>query len=386
MTGFFQAAPQYQKYKLLKPFFFVKLVFPLRGLEKIISQQGCMGNTQRTTLLNEMSQLTKSLILLAFVILLGTFGYMYLEGWELLDAAYMTVITLTTVGFGEVLPMDRTGRLFTIVLIFFGCGVFVFVAGAVVEFMVEGHIMSLLGRRKLDKKIKRLKDHYIVCGYGRIGRVLCQELLVNNPLDLVVIEKSPELLPLMEKDGVLFISGDASSEQNLIKAGIERARCLVAALATDTDNVFLVLTARQLNPNLFIMARTSYRESEKKLKAAGANVVESPYNMGATNMAHKLLRPTVTNFLDIALTREHKAIQMEEIPVSSASSLVNVMLKDSGIRQKYNLIIIAIKKESGEMFFNPSFETVFMPGDTVIAVGKDENLVQLEQALNPGGR
>ena len=157
----------------------------------------------------------------------------------------------------------------------------------------------------------------------------------------------------------------------------------MAALATDTDNVFLVLTARQLNPNIFIMARTSYKESESKLRAAGANIVESPYNMGATNMAHKLLRPRVTNFLDIALTRKHKVIQMEEIPVSASSPLVNIMLKDSGIRQKYNLIIIAIEKENGDMLFNPSFEAVLMPGDTVIAMGKDKNLVQLERVLNP---
>ena len=158
---------------------------------------------------------------------------------------------------------------------------------------------------------------------------------------------------------------------------------LVAALATDTDNVFLVLTARQLNPKILIMARSSYKETESKLRAAGANLVESPYDMGAASMAQKILRPTVTSFLDLAVTRKHKDIQMEELPVKDNSPLVNIMLKDTGIRQKYNLIIIAIKKADGDMEFNPSYETVFKAGDTVIAVGKDNDLIRLEKVLNP---
>ena len=328
-------------------------------------------------------QFIVSLLIFHIIVISGTAGYVFIEGWSVMDAMYMTIITLTTVGFGEVHPMGEPGHLFTMVLLVIGGGFFIYVAGAIVQFMVEGKIRSILGRRKLDKQINRLNDHYIVCGYGRIGRVLCHQLTVNNPLDIIIIEQNPELVPELEEDNRTYLIGDASSESVLEKAGIDKAKCLIAALATDTANVFLVLTARQLNPDIFIMARTSYKESESKLRAAGANMVESPYDMGATNMAFKLLRPTVTSFLDIALTRKHKDIQMEEIPVSDSSELVNIMLKDSGIRQKHNLIIIAIKKSDGDMIFNPSFETVFKEGDTVIAVGKDADLANLEKVLDP---
>jgi voltage-gated potassium channel len=294
----------------------------------------------------------------------------------------MTVITMGTVGYSEVHEISNTGRLFTILLIFFGVGYFVYVAGVVVQFMVEGRMRTILGRRRLEKKIGRLKDHYIVCGYGRIGRVLCKNLK-RKPLDLVVLEKDREMIPVMDEDKVLYVCGDVLDEANLIKAGIKRAKGLVAVLATDADNVFLVLTARQLNPDIHIVARACQIESKSKLQAAGANNVESPYEMGAVSMAQRILRPTVTNFLDLAFTYKRKEIQMEEIPVNPSSALSNVMLKDSGIRQKFNLIIIAIKKSDDSMLFNPSFETIIKPGDTVIAVGEEANLKKLEDILNP---
>ena len=234
----------------------------------------------------------------------------------------------------------------------------------------------------MDKKINRLKNHFIVCGYGRIGRVLCRNLQ-RTPHDLVVVENNPELIPVMDEDGILYVAGDASEETNLIKAGIKRAKALVAALATDTDNVFLVLSARQLAPELNIIARAGGQGSKNKLRAAGANSVESPYEMGAASMAQRIIRPTVTNFLDLAFAHSRKDIQMEEIPVSENSRLANVTLKDSGIRQEFNLIIIAIKKPDGTMQFNPSFEAALRPEDTVIAVGEEENLLKLEKILNP---
>jgi voltage-gated potassium channel len=274
------------------------------------------------------------------------------------------------------------GRIFTILLVASGVGFTLYVAGAVVQFMVEGRIRIILGRRRLDQKINRLKNHYIVCGYGRIGRVICRHLR-RKPLDVVAIDKSPDLIPVMDEDGVLYVVGDAAEEASLIKAGIKRAKGLIAALATDTDNVFLVLTARQLAPELTIIARASQEAVKHKLQAAGADSVESPYEMGAVSMSHHIIRPTVTNFLDLAFAYQRKDIQMEEIPVSELSQLVNVQLKDSGIRQNYNLIIIAIKKPDGNMLFNPSFEAAIMPNDTVIAVGELENLQKLEKILNP---
>ena len=326
--------------------------------------------------------LITGIIMALCIVIFGTAGYMIIEDWGVLDALYMTIITISTVGYSEVHQVSKAGRLFTIVLVFSGVGFSLYIAAAVVQFMVEGRIRIILGRRRLEKKIDRMKNHYIVCGYGRIGRVLCRSLK-RKPLDLVVIEKNPELIPVMDADGILYISGDAADEENLIRAGIKRAKGLVAVLASDADNVFLVLTARQLDPDLLIFARAAQEDSKSKLRAAGANTVESPYEMGAASMAHRIIRPTVTSFLALAFAHKRKDIQMEEIPVSASSDLINVMLKDTGIRQKFNLIIIAIKKPDNSMLFNPSFEATIEMGDTVIAVGEEKNLQKLEHILNP---
>ncbi|MBU4318948.1 MAG: potassium channel protein [Proteobacteria bacterium] len=329
-------------------------------------------------------QLKLSLLLFLAVIIIGTMGYMAIEGWNFIDAFYMAVITVTTVGFKEVHEISTPGRIFTVFFVFSGVGFSLYVAGAFVQFLVEGNIRSIMGRRRLDKNIDRLKDHYIICGYGRIGRVLCRNLIKRKPVGIVAIESDPSKIPELDEDKLLYIFGNASDESTLIKAGIQRAKALVAVLATDVDNVFLVLTARQLAPQIHIVARASYAGAESKLKAAGANSVESPYELGARSMAQRIIRPTVTNFLDlVAYSHSRKDIQMEEIPVNKKSKLVNVMLKDSGIRQLFNLIIIAIKKPDGSMKFNPSFESIIHEGDTLIAVGEDDNLKKLEEILNP---
>ncbi|MGE5255479.1 MAG: potassium channel family protein [Hyphomicrobiales bacterium] len=321
-------------------------------------------------------------VLLVFTVTSGTVGFKVIEGWGFMDALYMTIITIATVGYQEIHPLGEAGRIFNMGLIFFGLGTTTYVAASVVQFMVEGRIRVIMGRRRLDRRIDRLNQHYIICGYGRIGRILCQTLR-QKPVDLVAIEKSPELTPALEQDKVLFVHGDATSEDVLNRAGIGRAKGLVAVLANDTDNVFLVLTARQLAPHLMIIARSSREESKNKLRAAGANIVESPYEMGAFRLAQRIMRPAVTSFLESAFSQTRKDIQLEELAVSEGSALAHVSLKDSGIRQKFNLIIIAIKKADGSMLFNPSFETVLVPADTVIALGEVENLDKLEGVLSP---
>lgn len=335
--------------------------------------------------MNSNRHLVIGLLLSGAIVFVGTIGYMVIEKWPLLDALYMTVITMATVGYSEVRPLDLPGRLFTIGLVFFGVGSAAYIAGAVVQFMVEGRIRAILGRRKLDRKIDRLRNHFIVCGYGRIGRVLCDNLRRRIP-QILVIESNPERIAQMEADNVVYLSGDASEESVLQRAGIERAAGLVAVLGSDTQNVFLVLTARQLNPALYIIARAGAEASKAKLAAAGADFVQSPYELGALSMAQRILRPTVTSFLDLAISNRNSDIQMEEIRVAPSSHLVDKTLKDSGIRQKYNLIIIAIKSGgNGDMLFNPSFESVIRSGDTLIAVGPEASLKRLEGALNPEG-
>ena len=348
----------------------------------VIFVQNTSSQPSRRGFMNSTKHIIVAILFSIIMVVIGTFGYMLIEGWNLLDALYMTVITYSTVGYSEIHTISDMGRLYTVFLIFLGVGFFLYVAGAVIQFMVEGKIRTVLGRRKLDRQINRLKDHYIICGYGRIGRVIC-ETLKRSPIDMVVIESNEKLIPEINTDNTLYLWGDASNESLLLKAGIERAKGLVAALGTDAENVFLVLTARQLAPNLLITARASDTEVKSKLRAAGADIVESPYEKGAMRMAQRITRPTVTSFLDLAFESRTTDIQMEEIPINSGSSLDNVILKDSGIRQNFNLIIIAIKKPDGSMIFNPSFEARITSGDTVIAVGESKNLQDLEKILNP---
>lgn len=295
----------------------------------------------------------------------------------------MTIITMTTVGFSEVHNLSVAGRIFTIFVVTAEVVFFLYVTSALVQFLIEGQIRSILGRRTLDKRIKQMRNHSIVCGYGRIGQVLCNNFRAHG-IEPVVIEKEQDRVGEMESAGILYIAGDATEEDVLIQAGIRNAKALIAVLATDTDNVFLVLTARQLNPNIFILARASSNRAKAKLYAAGATRVESPYEIGALSMAQRVLRPSVSNFLDLVFAYNRKDIQMDEIPIDAASPLTGLMLKDSGIRQKYNLIIIAVKKPDGEMLFNPSHETVILAGDTVIAMGKVDRLAELAKVLNPG--
>ncbi|MCF6247339.1 MAG: potassium channel protein [Desulfobacula sp.] len=332
--------------------------------------------------MSRLQQIARAIFISCLIFIIGVAGYMLIEKWNFLDAFYMTAITLSTVGFMEVHEISPAGRIFTVFMIFSGVGYFLYIAGVIIQAIVEGEIQSILGRKRLDKKIRNMTNHYIVCGYGRIGRVLCN-LIREETKDIVVIDQDPELVSILASDKMHYLVGDASDEELLLKAGIKKASFLVAALGTDTANVFLVLTARQLNPDIYIMARASNPNVRNKLVVAGANMVESPYDTGAISMGLKLLRPSVSSFLDIALSRKVEAIQIEEIFVPKSSKYTNIALKDSKIRQAFNLIIISIKKASGEMLFNPHFETLIEPQDTLIVMGKTKELKQFAKAINP---
>ena len=326
------------------------------------------------------SHFTFSLILTAALVLIGTSGYMIIEGWPVSDAIYMTIITLATVGYGEVHQVSGVGRIFTIFLIVAGVGYFMYVVGLLVQFLVEDRIRVILGRRKLDKQIAKLKDHYIICGYGRIGRVLAR-YLTERYLNVVIIEKNESRQAAMDEDGVLYLMGEATDENLLLRAGIKDAKGLITAVGTDADNVFLTLIAKQLNPSLFIVARAIQNTAKRTIQAAGANKVISPYDLGARRMAHAILRPTVIRFLELAFTDENTDVQVEEIRVRSTSRLLNVALKDSGIRQQLDLIILTIKKADDTMIFNPKADTRIETDDTLVVVGRAKSVSQLEKMM-----
>jgi voltage-gated potassium channel len=319
--------------------------------------------------LDRTAQPTIVVLFSVLLIALGTAGYMLIEDWNMLDALYMTVITVSTIGYGEVHAVSPQGRIFTLVLIVLGVGFFLYVIGNVVQFLVEGRIRLILGRHKLDKQINQLNDHFIVCGYGRMGRALCR-YLTQKHLRFVTIEKNVDRIPIMNEDGILYISGEATAEENLLKAGLKNASNLITALGTDADNVFLVLLAKGLNPNLYVVARASQNASKKPL-------------YGARRMAHAVLRPNVIRFLEFAFADESTDIHIEEITIADSSKLVDLSLQESGIRQNYDLNILSMVQADGAMIFNPSATTQIRAGGSIIAVGKSNNLVKLEKILNP---
>ncbi|MDP3028574.1 MAG: NAD-binding protein [Deltaproteobacteria bacterium] len=318
--------------------------------------------------------------ILIFVIAFGTSGYMLIEKWDFSDALYMTIITVTTVGYGEVRPLSGSGRVFTICLLIMGVGFVFYMFGTITQIMVEGQFRRLLGRRKLGKQLAALKDHYIICGYGRIGQIISREI-AKKPLPLVIIENNPDLIKTIEEQGHLFIEGDATREDTLLKANIQKAKGLVATVSSDADNVYIILTARGLNPGLYIMARVVDEKAERNLLQAGATRVISPYHIGARKMAQVILRPAVTDFIEVAVHRGGMELQIEEIPVRAPSRVTEAPLKESGIRQELGLIIIGIQRASGEMLYNPPPDARIQVGDTLIAMGSPESLSKLEKMV-----
>jgi voltage-gated potassium channel len=317
-----------------------------------------------------------SAITLIFLISGGTLGYSIIEGWPLFESLYMTTITLATVGFNEVHKLSHQGQIFTMLLIIFGVGYIAYTLTSSIQFIVEGQLRHLLGRKKLQNKINKLKDHYIVCGYGRIGRQICKQL-AKKPLPFIVIDNNPAVITRIGDDNFLHIAGDATEDEVLMQAGIERAKGLITAVTTDSANVFIILSARGINRALYILARASNEGAEKKLLSAGANRVVSPYAMGANRMANAILRPSVVDFLEIAIGHDNLELQLEEIPVAEDSSLVGRPLMETGIRSELGVIIIGIKINN-KMTFNPSAETVIEAGHILIALGEQPEIKKLE--------
>ncbi len=320
-------------------------------------------------------------LLFLSIILFGTSGYVIIEECSFLDGLFMTMITITTVGFSEVIPLSPIGKIFTIVLIVLGVGFVMFVFGKITEAVVEGGLRTVYGRMNMNKKVAKLKNHYIVCGFGRIGKVICK-LLHEDNRPFVVIDNDPKEIKMIEEQGYLFLEGEAASDEILIKAGLKKAAGLIAVVFSDADNVFIVLSARGLNADLFIMARSSGIEGvETKLLRAGADKVISPYYIGGCRMAQLLLRPTVTDFIDLTVHGGELGLRLEEVAVHSNSQVVDKSLIDSGIRKKYDLIVVAIKRIKGDMIFNPNLHTKIKIGDTLVLLGQYEKIKELEKEI-----
>ena len=323
----------------------------------------------------------RGLITLFLVLMIGTMGYMIIEKWKFLDALYMTVITITTVGYGEVRKVSEPGRIFTVILIFMGMGIIVYTLGMVTQVMVEFQVRSLLGRRKLGSAIKLIKNHYIICGYGRIGSIISQELN-SKGIPLLVVDNNPESKQHFEQLDIPYIIDDATNEDVLIEAGIGRAKGLISAVSSDADNLFITMTARGLNRNLFILVRANDEATHKKLLRAEANRVVLPYLIGGQRMAQTIIKPTVTDFLELTVGEKSIELKMEELEVGEGSILNGVTLVDSKIRQEMNVIIVGIRKRDGKMTFNPSSQTPIESGDTLIALGHTKDLARLESKLS----
>ena len=305
-------------------------------------------------------------------------GYMLIEGWNAWDAFYMTVTTVATVGFREIHPLSIGGQVFTIVLIFSGVGTAFYTVTLLATMIVEGGLHRRFEKRRAARMLENIKDHFILCGYGRIGSIIANELHQQG-VPLAVIERNPDRVRQAIDRGWLALEADASREEVLAHAGIHRARGLIAAVGTDAENVFTVLTARVMRPDLFIIARVESDDAEHKLRRAGADRVISPYQIGATHMVQTALRPAVVDFVQLATSSERLDLSMEQVHITDDSALANQSIVDAGIRQKFGVIVVGIKRAGGAMEFNPPPEAIMRAGDELVVLGRTDSVKALEK-------
>jgi len=320
------------------------------------------------------------LLALLIVVLIGTAGFHFIEGWPWFDGLYMVVTTLTTIGYQEVHTLSRAGRIFNIFVIFAGVSLLLVTIGTLTQALLEFELQSFFGRRRMEREIGRLSEHYIICGAGRVGRSAAREL-ERKPVPFLIIEQNEAKAQRYAAEKWLVMVADATKEQTLREAQIHRARGLVAATTTDATNLYIVLTARALNANLKIVARASEEDAEKHLLTAGADSVVSPYAFAGQRIAQSFLRPHVVSFLDTATTHLGVDLEIGEVYVAPASRFVGKTIEGSRIRQDRGVIILAIKRENG-MRFNLAPEDRIEPGDLLIAMGEPRELRQLEQSAS----
>jgi voltage-gated potassium channel len=312
-------------------------------------------------------------LLLSLMVLGGTVGYMVIEGWSAWDAFYMTIISLTTVGYREVHPLSRAGEAFTTALLVGGVGTVLYSFTLLGARVIEGTLHNPWERRRVMHMLEQLENHFIVCGYGRIGAIVVDDF-ERQRVPYVVIERDPARLQILRDAGRLVVEGDASSEEVLTKAGVARARGLIAAVSTDAENVYAILSARLMQPSLYIIGRAESDESAKKLKKAGADRVISPYQIGGLHMAQLALRPAVVEFVQLATSSEFMDLSMEQVEVRTDGPLVGQTIVGANLRQTFGVIVIGIRRASGRMEFNPASDARMEAGDHLVVLGPNERL------------
>ncbi|MEE9442282.1 MAG: potassium channel protein [candidate division Zixibacteria bacterium] len=315
------------------------------------------------------------------IIFIGTTGYSFLEDWGILDSLYMTIITLSTVGFMEVRHLSEAGRVFTIFLIVFGAFNAAFILTAAVQFVLQGQLELILGKRKMEKKLQKLENHIILCGLGRVGRQIASEF-ERRKEKFVVIEQDVDMVEDARKQGFYVLEGNAADDEVLEHAGIGKARAIVSTLPDDADNVYLALTARQINSDLLIIARAETLLAKKKLRRAGADKVICPHELGGVQMAMATLRPNVVDFLQLAtVVPGGERLGIEEITIRDGGILTGKSIIEAAIKSKYDAIVVGLRKGTGQILFNPSGETTMENGDILIVLGENGTLERLSADL-----
>lgn len=320
-----------------------------------------------------------AVILFLIVTAVGTAGYMVVEGWSPWDAFYMTIISVTTVGYREVHATSFAGQVWTVFVLLAGVSTLFYTASVVMAEIVEGGLRKGLESRRFNRMLEQLKDHFIICGYGRIGGVIADEFQ-RQGIPYVVVDRDPDRVHAVIARGGMAVEADASREDVLRRIGIERARGLIAAVGTDAENVYTVLTARVLRPDLFIIARIESEDAEPKLKRAGADRVLSPYQLGGVQMAATALRPAVVDFMRLATSSERLDLAAEQIEVKAGSRFVGASIRDANLRQDFGVIVVAIKRAAGHMEFNPAPEAIIGANDQLVVLGHPDQLKALEAA------
>lgn len=331
--------------------------------------------------MNSLVNIKYSIAGLLTILIIGIAGYRILERWSMIDSLYMTAITLSTVGFSEAHPLSPQGKIFTVFLIASGIGLAAYAAGSIASFVMEGQFTNLLGRQKMHNRISKIKNHHIICGYGKLSQQIITEF-EEKGIPFVVIEKNPSISSKLIEKGTLCIEGDPTTDPVLINAGIERANCIMCALPQDPDNVFVSLSAKGLNSSIVVIAKCDSDETVPKLKKAGADHVISPSVIGGRRMAAAALRPSVVDFLDVLVQGSGgQELGLEELTVPAKSPLAGVALKDSQVRNKTGAIIIGIRR-SGKLTANPAPDFKMHAGDTLIVLGSQEGLETLAELLS----